>query len=344
MVKAKIICTIGPSSSSVTVLRDMMLAGMDVARLNLSHGNLPEHGKRISSIRQLNQKYRRHIKIMLDLEGYRIRIGGFKRNKSLELTKRQTVILTNEHILGEENIVPFDYAGDLKIIKAGSRIFLDDGNIELLVKKSSKRYLSTEVVIPGILKEKKGINIPDVHLKFKGLTPKDKIGIEFGIKNNVDYIAQSFVRDKFDIMPIRELIKKKLPECKIIAKIENRQGIRNVNEIINASDGIMIARGDMGISIPIYEIPVVQKIIIKKCNQGKKIVITATQMLESMVEDIRPTRAEVTDVANAILDGSDYVMLSEETAAGKHPVEAVKMMNQIIKFTEDWKSQAKDII
>jgi pyruvate kinase len=334
MVKTKTICTIGPASSSATILRKMMLAGMDIARLNFSHGTIPEHSRRINLIRTLNKKYRRHIKILQDLEGYRIRVGRFKGKKGIELKKRQTLFLTKENVLGEKNIIPFDYAGPLEDITPGKHIFLDDGNIALQVKRNTRRFLETQVIIPGTVKENKGVNIPDVHLKFKGLKPKDKTDIEFAIKNKLDYIAQSFVRDKFDLMPIRALIKTGLPDCKIIAKIENRQGIQNIDEIIEVSDGIMIARGDMGVSIPIYEIPMVQKEIIKKCNQAKKFVITATQMLESMVENLRPTRAEVTDVANAILDGSDFLMLSAETAAGKHPVEAVKMMNQIIKFTE----------
>ncbi len=334
MVKTKIICTVGPASSSETVLRKMMLAGMDVARLNFSHSNHFEHFQRIGSIRGLNKKYWRKIKILQDLEGYRIRIGKFKGLSAVELKKRGILTLTNERILGNAQVIPFDYAGSLLDIKSGTRIFIDDGNIELLVKKCSKKFLKAEVVIPGILKEHKGINMPDISLKFKGLTPKDKQDIEFGVRNKVDFIAQSFVRDKFDILPVRELINGRLDNCKIIAKIENRQGIANIDEIIEVSDGIMIARGDMGVSIPIYEIPVVQKQIIKKCNQAGKFVITATQMLESMVENLRPTRAEVTDVANAVFDGSDYLMLSAETAAGKHPVEAVEMMNRIIEFTE----------
>lgn len=334
MAKTKIICTIGPASSTETVLRKMVLAGMDVARFNFSHASHFDHLQRILSIRRLNKKYRRHIKILQDLEGYRIRVGRFKAKIAIELKKRQILVLTNEKILGDKGIVPFDYEGSLSDIKPGNRIYIDDGNIELIVKKSFKKYLKAEVVIPGILKENKGINMPDINLKFKGLTEKDKEDIHFGIRNKVDFIAQSFVRDKFDILPIRKLIRDRLDTCKIIAKIENRQGIRNIDEIIDVSDGIMIARGDMGVSIPIYEIPVVQKRIIKKCNQAKKFVITATQMLESMVENLRPTRAEVTDVANAVLDGSGYLMLSAETAMGKHPVEAVGMMNRIIKFTE----------
>ena len=311
-----------------------MLAGMDVCRLNFSHGSHVKHAQAISLIRQLNQKYRRHLRILQDLEGYRIRIGSFKGKKEIALKKRQVLILSNKNIPDENNVIPFDFKGDLRNIKKNSLIFIDDGNICLQVKNSRKDYLKTEVIVPGILKERKGINIPGFNPKFIGLTSKDKIDIEFGIRHKVDYIAQSFVRSAQDIVPIRKLIKKSLPNCKIIAKIENRLGIRNINEIINACDGIMIARGDMGVSIPIYEVPIVQKQIIGQCNRAGKFAITATQMLESMVWNIRPTRAEVTDVANAIIDGTDFVMLSEETAAGVHPVEAVKMMNDIIKFTE----------
>jgi len=193
------------------------------------------------------------------------------------------------------------------------------------------------VVEGGILKERKGINMPGVRLPFSGLTPKDRRDIEFGIKYRVDYLAQSFVRRKKDVDTIRDLIKPKVPRCRIVAKIESREAIKNIDEIIAASDGIMIARGDMGIAVPIYQIPIIQKDIIKKCNQKKKFVITATQMLEHMTEHSRPTRAEVTDVANAILDGTDFVMLSAETAAGNYPVASVRMMNQIIKFTENYR-------
>ncbi|MDP2938687.1 MAG: pyruvate kinase [Candidatus Omnitrophota bacterium] len=334
MVKTKIICTIGPSSDNVTVLRNMMLAGMDVARLNFSHGTLSQHQHRINLIRELNKKYRRHVKILQDLEGYRVRIGKLKDRKPIELKKRQTLLLSNQVKSSDKGVIPFNYAGPLSDIKRGTFTYIDDGNIVLVIRARTHRYLKAEVIIPGILKENKGINMPEVTLRFIGLRPKDKADIQFGIENKVDYIAQSFVRDRSDIIPVRNLIKHRLPRCQIVAKIENRQGINNIDEIIKVSDGIMIARGDMGVSIPIYEIPMVQKEIIKKCNKANKFVITATQMLESMVESVRPTRAEVTDVANAILDGSDYVMLSAETAIGHHPVKVVKMMNQIIKFTE----------
>ena len=334
MTKTKIICTIGPASRGSSVLRNMMLAGMDVCRLNFSHGNHKEHQQAINLMRQLNRKYRRHIRILQDLEGYRIRIGSFKDGKEIELKKRQILILANKNIAGKNNVIFFDFKGDLRDIKKNMSIFIDDGNICLQVKSSRGDYLKTEVIVPGILKERKGINIPGFNPKFQGLTAKDKVDIEFGIKHKVDLLAQSFVRSAEDIAPIRKIINKCLPRCKIIAKIENRLGIRNIDEIIDASDGIMIARGDMGVSIPIYEVPIVQKQIIGKCNRAGKFVITATQMLESMVRNTRPTRAEVTDVANAIIDGTDFVMLSEETAAGYHPVESVKMMNDTIKFTE----------
>ena len=316
-----------------------MLAGMDVVRLNFSHGNHARHTKIIHLVKTLNKKYSRHLMILSDLEGYRIRIGKLK--KEITLKKRQTLLLSNQAILHDNSWIPFDYAGSLSDIKNGSFIYIDDGNIALKVKSRDKYCLWTEVIVPGVLKEYKGINIPDIKLRFSGLTDKDKKDIEFSVKNKVDYLAQSFVRSAKDILAFRDSVKNRHPDCKIIAKIENREGIKNIDEIIKVCDGIMVARGDLGVSIPIYEVPIVQKGIIRKCNRVKKFVITATQMLESMTKNHIPERAEVSDVANAILDGSDYVMLSAETAVGFYPVECVRMMNQIIKFTEtharDWK-------
>ncbi len=320
MVKTKIIATLGPAASSRPVLRKMMLAGLDVARINFSHGNLREHLKRVSLIRELNSKYRRRIKVLGDLEGYRIRIGRLK--EPIELKKNQVVSL------------PVDYKGDLREIAPGRHIYIDDGNLDLVVERHERRCLRARVVTGGLLKERKGVNIPGARLKFRGITEKDRRDISICIKHKFDYIAQSFVRTKEDILKIRALINGSLPECKIIAKIESREGIKKIDEIIAASDGIMIARGDMGVSIPIYEVPIVQKEIIRKCRRARKFAITATQMLESMTTNPRPTRAEASDVANAIIDGSHYLMLSAETSIGAHPVEAVKTMNQIIKFTE----------
>lgn len=340
MVKTKIIATLGPSSSDLITVRKMMLAGMDVARLNFSHGTHEEQQSRIEIIRALNKKYSRHIRILQDLEGYRIRIGRFKGPlKQISLKKRQIFFLTNTEKFSASGIIPFDYSGSLKDFKAGHFIYIDDGLIALRVKSKTRNYLKTEVIVPGILKESKGINVPDIRLKFHKMTEKDKANLLFGIRNNVDFIAQSFVRDKNDILNIRDFLRGH--PCSLIAKIENLEGIKNIDEILKVSDGIMIARGDMGVSLPIYQVPVWQKILIKKCKEAKKFVITATQMLESMTEHIRPTRAEASDVANAIFDGSDYVMLSAETAAGLYPVQSVNMMNQIIKFTEEYLTKLK---
>lgn len=331
MGKTKIICTLGPVSSSETVIRKMMLAGMDVARLNFSHGKTQEMLQRIEIVQGLNTKYRRHIKILGDLQGHRIRIGSLL--IPVLLRKNRVVWLTQQNIKGSDEIIPFDYQGSLSSIKIGHQIFLDDGNIALEVIGRVNNRLKTKVIMGGLLKEHKGVNIPKARLEFGGISHKDIADISFCQKQNVDYIAQSFVRTKTDILDVRKLLNPD-SQCKIIAKIENKEGIKNIDEIIKVSDGIMIARGDMGVSLPIYEIPIIQKMIIKKCNRAGKFVITATQMLESMTDNLIPTRAEVTDVANAIIDGTDFVMLSAESAVGKYPVETVVMMNNIIKFTE----------
>ncbi len=332
--KTKIVCTIGPASGRGTMLRKMMLAGMDVARLNFSHGSWSDHAGYIEIIRDLNEKYHRHVRILQDLEGFRIRVGSFMDPAGVVLIKHAIVWLTQEDLIGDASLIPFDYKGLLADIRSGRHIYIDDGNIDLLVVKCEKKRLKAKVVVGGKLKAHKGINIPGVRLCFSGLTGKDIRDIRFGVEQKVDFIAQSFIRDAGDVRTVRRHISKLGAVCGVIAKIENRDGIRHIDEIIDASNGIMIARGDMGVSIPICEVPIVQKTIIRKCNMKKKFVITATQMLESMTENIRPTRAEATDVANAILDGTDYVMLSAETAAGKYPAESVTMMNGIIKFTE----------
>ena len=335
MSKTKIICTLGPSSSKTPVLKKMILSGMNVARLNFSHGSHKTHKQSIDIIRRLNKTHRSKIKILQDLEGYRIRVGLFKGpRKTIELVKGSMVTLINKLETDKKDVIPFDYEGSLDDIKTGCHIFIDDGNIALKVKSRDRDGIRAEVLVPGIVKEHKGINIPDINLKFEGLTDKDKNDLLFGIANKVDFIAQSFVRDKEDIINVRNVIKQYNFKCQVIAKIENRQGIENLDSILDVCDGIMIARGDMGVSLPIYEVPIIQKMIIKKCSKREKFVITATQMLESMTSNRRPSRAEVSDVANAILDGSDYVMLSGETAVGQHPIEAVQMMTDIIRFTE----------
>jgi len=340
MVRTKIICTLGPASSSETVIRKMIRVGMDVGRLNFSHGKPQEMLHKIGLTRLLNVKYRRRIKLLGDLQGHRIRIGDLA--TPVELKKHQTVWLTQQKIKGTHERIPFDYQGPLRTIKNGHQIFIDDGNIALEVIGRAKYRLKAKVIISGLLKEHKGINIPEARLEFGGISQKDIYDILFCEKNSIEYIAQSFVRTKKDILDVREVLGLN-SRCQIIAKIENREGIKNIDEIIKASDGIMIARGDMGVSLPIYEIPIIQKMIIKKCNRAGKFVITATQMLESMVENLRPTRAEVTDVANAIIDGTDFVMLSAESAVGKYPAETVDLMNNIIKFTEGYLKAKKTV-
>jgi pyruvate kinase len=333
MVRTRIICTLGPASSSETVLRKMMRAGMDVGRLNFSHGKPEEMLHRIELIRILNKKYRRRIKLLGDLQGHRIRIGTLA--SPVELKKRQTVWLTQQKIKGTQERIPFDYEGPLSTIKNGHNIFIDDGNIALEVTGRTKSSLKTKVTAGGLLKEHKGVNIPEAPLEFGGINSKDIEDIIFCRTYGVEYIAQSFVRTKKDILEVRKVLGDN-SHCRVIAKIESREGIKNIDEIIKISDGIMIARGDMGVSLPVYQIPVIQKMIIKKCNLAGKFVITATQMLESMTENRIPTRAEVTDVANSIIDGTDFVMLSAESAVGKYPVETVDMMNNVIKFTEGY--------
>lgn len=332
--RTKIIATLGPASADYAVLRKMIRAGVDVVRLNFSHGTHAAHQQAIALVRQINRKYHRHVRILQDLEGFRIRVGHFRDNQPKSLLRGTRVVLNGEPDSGDPRHIPFDYTGDLAGIRPGQMVFIDDGNLALKVRQRIRSALTAEVVEGGLLKPRKGINMPGFRIPFTGLTAKDRADIEFGIHHEVDFVAQSFVRTPRDVDAVRRLIRPHRPDCGVIAKIESREAIRNIGAIIDAADGIMIARGDMGIALPIYQIPVLQKMIIQRCNRAGKPVITATQMLEHMTESTRPTRAEVTDVANAILDGTDYVMLSGETAAGKYPALAVKMMNDIILFTE----------
>ncbi|MBU1128130.1 MAG: pyruvate kinase [Candidatus Omnitrophica bacterium] len=333
MAKTRIVATLGPASNSYTVIRKMIRGGLNVARLNFSHGSHEDHLKVIKTIRDINRKYKRRVRIMQDLEGFRVRIGGLP-GKGKTLKKKDIVLLTSVRDTGDPRTIPIDYKHDLSMITPGQLVYIDDGNIMLEVKSSSKKAFKAEVVEGGLLKSRKGVNMPGVRFPFSGLTAKDKKDLEFGIKHKVDYVAQSFVRRKKDVEMVKHFMTKRDFQCPVVAKIETREAIKNIDSIIDVAGGIMIARGDMGIAVPIYTVPMIQKQIIKKCNREKKPVITATEMLEHMTEHSRPTRAEVTDVANAILDGTDFVMLSEESAAGKYPVESVRMMQQIINYTE----------
>lgn len=279
---------------------------------------------------------------MQDLEGYRIRVRGL--NEPIELKKRAQFYLTQENIVGNRREIPFDYTGPLGRIKKGTSIFIDDGKIVLEVKGKEKRRLKVKVQTAGILRENKGINIPDVDLEFPPLTEKDKKDVGVAIRQKLDYVAQSFVGSARQIRSLKGILMPMHPECKIFAKIENKTALENIDEIIDEADGIIIARGDLGVCIPVYKVPVIQKEIIKICRLKEKPVVVATQMLESMTEGPLPTRAEVSDVANAILDGATYLLLSEETAVGRHPHKVVDMMNKVIKNTETYEEKLKGLL
>ncbi|MBN2484157.1 MAG: pyruvate kinase [Candidatus Omnitrophica bacterium] len=341
MVKTKIIATLGPTSSQASMLRKMVEYGLDVVRLNFSHGTHAGHIANIRTIRAINKRMRRSIKVMQDLEGYRVRIGRLK--ESLMLRKNASVYLTGEDTVGEGHLVPFDYHRGCKDIKPGNTIYIDDGKIILLVKGCENNTLKTKVVRGGVLKEKKGMNILGAPLKFDAITEKDKKDIKVGIAHDVEYVAQSFVRNAADLKGLKSLFPKRF-EPKVFAKIENRMALENIDEIIDEADGIIIARGDLGITMPIYKVPVIQKEIIKKCLLAHKPAVVATQMLDSMTTEITPTRAEVSDVANAILDGAQYLLVSQETAVGVHPHRVIKMMNQIIKHTEQYQGRMSSLL
>lgn len=330
--KTKIICTLGPASERRKTLHKMAEAGMDVVRLNFSHGSHEQHQQFVDTIREINKTEGFNILILQDLEGYRVRIGELER--PVHLMKHQIIYLVSGKKQQQGDHIPLDSKIDITQLKPGMSVFIADGIIALDVVDVEKNKIKLEVVHGGALSSRKGVNIPGLLFEENILTEKDRKDIQFGIKNKVDFIAQSFVRNATDIGHVRETLKNRHPDCRIFAKVENQQGVANIANIINASDGVMVARGDLGVSLPIYQIPFVQKDIIKKCNLKGKPVVTCTQMLESMSDSPRPTRAEVSDVANAILDGTDYVMLSGETAAGSFPVKAVRMMCEIIDYTE----------
>jgi pyruvate kinase len=324
----------GPSTRSLEVLKKMSDDGMTVVRLNFSHGTYEDYEKDFALIRTLNKEYKKNVKILVDLEGHRIRVGDLKDGK-VELKKGQKLILTNKEIIGNNEKISIDYGNSLNDIEGGLDIFMDDGNLTLKVLVSKEEELITEVQNNYVLKMHKGVNIPQAKLNFPIMEKKDRDGMIFALNNDVDFIANSFVRNAEDMKPLIDILKtEKNTTCKLVAKIEDRAGIDNLVDILKVTDGIMVARGDMGISIPLWTVPIVQKHIIKQCKTHNKFAITATQMLESMVKNPIPTRAEVSDVANAVIDGSDYVMLSAETAVGKYPDKAVEIMGNIISFTE----------
>ncbi|MEA2021129.1 MAG: pyruvate kinase, partial [Candidatus Caldatribacteriota bacterium] len=332
--KTKIVCTIGPASRNYEIIEKLIEKGMNVARLNFSHGTHEDHLQVIENIHRASLKTGKVIAILQDLGGPKIRIGTIK-DESVFLKEGSPFILTNRKIVGNEKEVSVIFSSLPKKTKKGDSIFLSDGALELKVKETNTTDIICRVMRGGKLSSHKGINIPNLSMGISSLTDKDYQDILFGIKNKVDFIGLSFTRSAEDVIKVREILKKnKAEEISLIAKIEKKEAVNNLNEIIEFSDGIMIARGDLGVEIPLEDVPLVQKNIIKKCNFVGKPVITATQMLMSMMNNPRPSRAEVTDVANAILDGTDAIMLSEETAVGKYPLEAVDIMNKIAQSVE----------
>lgn len=334
MKKTKIVATIGPRTESVEMLEKMLNAGMNVMRLNFSHGDFAEHQNRVNNLRTVMKKTGKPAAILQDLGGPKIRIGNFKTD-SVNLKIGQTFTLTTEDVLGDETMVSVNYPLLPKEVAKGHIIFMHDGKKKLEVKEVKGKNVICKVLVGGEIKGKRGLNMPDSDLSVKSLTDKDLKDLEFGIKNDVDFIALSFVRRPSDITELRAILNKRKSKAGIIAKIETPQAIANIDEIISLCDGIMIARGDLAIEVPFEKVPGYQKMMIKKCNEMGKPVITATQMMESMIKSPVATRAEVSDVANAILDGTDAVMLSEESTLGDYPIEAVNVMKTIAMEIEN---------
>ena len=330
--KTKIIATIGPSSSDINILKEMVIAGVDVVRLNFSHGEKEFHKQIIKNVRKVSEELQAPICILQDLQGPKIRVGEIL-NDSIELKDNEELKIVSKNVVGDSRVISIDN-DILYDIKSNERILIDDGKIELRVISSSKNEVLTKIIRGGILLPRKGINFPESNISLSSITEKDIEDLHFGLDNDVDWIALSFVRSEKDIKLLRKLIRERRKETRIIAKIEKPQAIKNIDKIIKASDGLMVARGDLGVEMPMESVPIYQKKIVDKCNKAYKPVIIATQMLESMVEQKTPTRAESNDVANAVLDGADAVMLSAESATGNYPIIAVKSMEKIISSVE----------
>jgi pyruvate kinase len=334
MRKAKIVCTIGPVTGSEKQLKALIENGMDVARLNFSHGDHAFHGDIIDKIRKIAAKLQKNVAILQDLQGIKIRVGGLKDGK-IHLNKgKQISIMTGEGT-GDEKRIFVSYPWLVNDARPGDTILLDDGLMKLKVLRKEEDFLTAEVVEGGALKEHKGVNLPGMKIKPGSFMEKDKKDLEFGIQKSVDFVALSFVRTSADVATVKKWLLKKGVNIPLIAKIEKEEAIHNIDSILNEADGIMVARGDLGVEMPLEEVPMYQKMLIEKANKSGRLVITATQMLESMTLHSRPTRAETNDVANAVIDGTDALMLSGETSAGKYPIEAVKVMDRIIRYTEN---------
>jgi pyruvate kinase len=343
MRRAKIVATIGPACESEDKLRQLMLAGMDVARINMSHGDRDRHGEVIDRIRRVAQDLKKSVAVMLDLSGPKIRTGDV-RGGEVELKDGDTLRITTEQVEGDQTRISANYPLLPREVKSGDRILISDGEIELQVLDTAETEVTTRVIHGGMLGSHKGINLPGAHVSIPSITEKDVVDLKFGINRDIDFVAQSFVRNADDCRRARELIKELGGEAKLIAKIEKPEAIDDLENIIEAADGVMVARGDLAVETSTERVPVLQKQIIAAALEAEKIIITATQMLQSMIESPRPTRAEASDVSNAVLDGSDAVMLSGETAVGRYPVESVIMMDRIIRSTEEMVAPATNVM
>ena len=328
------VCTIGPASELPPILEALIQAGMDVARLNFSHGTQEDHLKKIKTIRQTAERLKKTVSILQDLSGPKIRVGKV-REGGIELKRGEKFFLTHREILGDERGVTVNYASLPREVKAGDTILLSDGTIELRVLESNGQNVQCRIMVGGVLTSQKGVNFPTRSILAAAFTEKDRHDLLFGIQQGVDLIGLSYVKEAADIQEVKRFLKQESADLPVIAKIERKEALEHVDEILLASDGIMVARGDLGMETPLERIPNVQKRLIRKANASGKPVITATQMLRSMVDHTQPTRAEVTDVVNAIYDGTDAIMLSEETASGQFPVESVQMMAKIAQSAEE---------
>ena len=336
MKKTKIVCTIGPKTESKEVLKQLLEAGMNVMRLNFSHGDYEEHGRRISNLREVMAETGMRAAILLDTKGPEIRTIKLEGGNDVSLVAGQEFTFTTDRtVIGNNKIVAVTYEGFASDLKAGDTVLVDDGLIAMEVKEVSGNEVKCIVKNNGDLGENKGINLPNVSVNLPALAEKDINDLKFGCEQGIDFVAASFIRKAEDVLAVRKVLCENGGEnVKIISKIENQEGLNNFDEILEVTDGVMVARGDLGVEIPVEEVPFAQKMMIEKCNEAGKPVITATQMLDSMIKNPRPTRAEANDVANAIIDGTDAVMLSGETAKGKYPVEAVKVMTRIAEKTD----------
>lgn len=326
--KTKIIATIGPATTSVEMLSKLLKAGMNIIRMNFSHGDFKEHQEKFDNFKKAVKETGINGATLQDLSGPKIRLGEFYQER-VNLKSGDKITITTDKIIGDEKIVSINYLPFPKEVKRGDKIMIDDGKKKFEVLEIKGNEVVCKILVGGETKGRRGVNLPDSDLSIRSLTEKDIKDIEFGIKNKVDFFAFSFVRTPEDVKDLRNILNKKKSKAKIIAKIETPQAIKNIDEILDLADGLMVARGDLAIEVPAERVPMIQKMLIKKCNDAGKIVITATQMLESMIKSPVPTRAEVSDIANAILDGTDAIMLSEETTLGDYPVEAVNMMSKV---------------